>query len=401
MTPILEFRQIAKRYGASTVLSDVTLAVEPGDFLVVYGLPSTGKSVLMRLLMGLEQPDSGRIILRGHDATEVSAAERDIGYVPQSFALYPHLSVHDNIAYPLRLAGVKGGAREPVVHRAAEMLNIVDLLAKRPDQLSGGQKQRVAIARGIAKQTNLFVLDDPLAGLDYKLREQLVDDLKALQQSSRATFLYTTSDPLEAMALADHLAVLDGGQIVESGPPDDLYRRPTHARTMALVGFPGANFLPGTLHEESGSLHCRTLLFDVPVELDHAPTDNVITDDVVVGIRPEDLLLGSGLDPSAHDDRLADGWLHFDARVMLREDLGGEELVYLDASGTALTTVVRDHGDLREDVDLDQLTTVAVRPETMLLFSADRATTRRFLGHGVRDPTARVPAPAGGARSDG
>ncbi len=392
MTPILEFRQIAKRYGSSPVLSGITLSVEPGDFLVVYGLPSTGKSVLMRLLMGLEQPDSGQIMLRGRDATAVSAAERDIGYVPQSFALYPHLSVRDNIAYPLNLAGMKAAAREPVVHRAAEMLNIVDLLAKRPDQLSGGQKQRVAIARGIAKQTDLFVLDDPLAGLDYKLREQLVDDLKALQQRSRATFLYTTSDPLEAMALADQLAVLDGGEIVESGPPERLYRLPGHARTMALVGFPGANFLPGTLHKDAGSLRCRTSLFDVPVQLDDDSTAGATDDDVIIGIRPEDLLIDAG--SSA-------GRLQFDARIMLREDLGGEELVYLDAAGVALTTVLRDHGGVRTAGDLDERTAVAVLPEALLLFSAGGATARRFLGHGVTVRAARVPAPVGGARRDG
>lgn len=393
MTPILEFRQITKRYGASSVLSGVTLSVEPGDFLVVYGLPSTGKSVLMRLLMGLEQPDSGQVVLRGHDATGVSAAERDIGYVPQSFALYPHLSVRDNIAYPLNLAGVKAAAREPVVHRSAEMLNIVDLLAKRPDQLSGGQKQRVAIARGIAKQTDLFVLDDPLAGLDYKLREQLVDDLKALQQRSRATFLYTTSDPLEAMALADQLAVLDGGEIVESGPPERLYRRPGHARTMALVGFPGANFLPGTLHEDAGSLQCRTSLFDVPVQLDGGEPGNLPGgSDVVVGIRPEELLIDAG--PAT--DRL-----QFDARIVLREDLGGEELVYLDASGVALTTVVRNHGGVRAAGDLDERTTVAVRPEALLLFSASGPAARRFVGHGVAAHAARVAASVGGVRGDG
>lgn len=393
MTPILEFHQIAKNYGANPVLSGVTLTIEPGAFMVVYGLPSTGKSVLMRLLMGLEQPDRGQIILRGHDVTAVSAAERDIGYVPQSFALYPHLSVHDNIAYPLTLAGMKSGAQEPVVHRAAEMLNIVDLLAKRPDQLSGGQKQRVAIARGIAKQTDLFVLDDPLAGLDYKLREQLVDDLKALQQRSGATFLYTTSDPLEAMALADQLAVLDGGQIVESGPPEQLYRRPAQARTMALVGFPGANFLPGALHEEAGTPRCQTSLFDVPVELGaHAPDITIAGGEVMVGIRPEDLLLDGG--SSA-------GRLHFDARIVLREDLGGEELVYLDASGVALTTVVRDHGGARAADDLDERISVAVRPESLLLFSGGGATGRRFVGHGLMEPAARVPVSVGGTHEDG
>jgi len=359
--PLLAFHNVAKRYGRVDVLHDVSLAVAPGDFAVIYGPPASGKSVLMRLLMGLEQPDAGRIMLRGQDVVAVSAADRNIGYVPQSFALYPHYSVHDNIAYPLQLMGVPAAEAEPVVRRAAEMLRIPDLLGKRPDQLSGGQKQRVAIARGIAKQTDVFVLDDPLAGLDFKLREQLVEDLRELQAETRATFLYTTSDVVEAMTLADTLAVLDDGRIVEAGAPSRLYAEPGMARTMALVGFPPANFLEAAVEHRDGGDWCRTELFETPVAVAAAPAGPV-----TVGIRPEHLRLIPAAEANPHPDGAAsaNGVVRLPARVVLREDLGGEEIVYVETGGHTLTAVDRHTlraGDLGDVI-------VELRPGDLALF---------------------------------
>ena len=367
--PILVFQSIAKRYGRVEVLGDVSLAVAPGDFAVIYGPPASGKSVLMRLLMGLEQPDAGRIVLRGQDVAAVAAADRNIGYVPQSFALYPHISVHDNIAYPLHLMGVGNDEAEPIVRHAAEMLRISDLLGKRPDQLSGGQKQRVAIARGIAKRTDLFVLDDPLAGLDFKLREQLVEDLRHLQAETRATFLYTTSDVVEAMTLADTLAVLDGGRVVEVGPPATLYDHPQRSRTMGLVGFPPANFLDATVERRGDGAWCRTALFDAPVEIPRATADGAVT----VGIRPEHLLL---VLPATSGNRAANGdVVRMAGRIVLREDLGGEEIVYVEAAGQTLTAVDRHTLPTGEVGEV----TVELRPETLALF---RSATGERIGSG-------------------
>jgi ABC-type sugar transport system ATPase subunit len=361
---ILTFDGIAKTYGAADVLRDVTLDVPSGAFTVVYGPPAAGKSVLMRVLMGLEKPDAGRVTLRGADVTAAAAADRNIGYVPQSFALYPHLSVRDNIAYPLTLTRTPPRKAEPIVEHAAAMLKIGDLLAKRPDQLSGGQKQRVAIARGIAKRTELYVLDDPLAGLDFKLREQLVEDLRGLQQETRATFLYTTSDAIEALTLADRLAVLDGGRIVEAGEPERLYREPERVRTMALVGFPPTNFLDGTLELRGDAAWCRTRLFDFPVRL--ATGAGVGAGTVLVGLRPEDLAIGGATVGHVGNGHAADR-RHVDARVLLREDLGGEEIVYLDCDGTPLAGLDRHH-DRDHRADLDAPTTVAIRPRDLIVF---------------------------------
>ncbi|MGI9252596.1 MAG: ABC transporter ATP-binding protein, partial [Thermomicrobiales bacterium] len=290
--------------------------------------------------------------LRGQDVTQSNAADRNIGYVPQSFALYPHISVRDNIAYPLKLAGVDAVTAKPIVDHAAEMLRITEHLDKRPDQLSGGQKQRVAIARGIAKQSDIYVLDDPLAGLDFKLREQLVEDLRTLKQETRATFLYTTSDIVEAMTLADTLSVLDRGIIVEAGNPTGLYDAPSNMRTMALVGFPPANFLLGSIRNHNGQTLCETTLFEINVELTQ-PIDG----QVVIGIRPERVRVtrgeGAGL-----------GGVAVPARILLREDLGGEEIVYLESGGQTLTSVDRH---TLGDHDLPNVT-VHIHPADLALF---------------------------------
>jgi ABC-type sugar transport system ATPase subunit len=372
-SPILLVENISKAYSGRPVLSDLTLSAMPGDLTVVYGPPAAGKSVLVRVLTGLEQPDSGRIILRGQDVTHEAPAERNIGYVPQSFALYPHLSVRANISYPLDLAHVPASESREVVATAAAMLKIEEHLDKKPDQLSGGQKQRVAIARGIAKRTDFFILDDPLAGLDFKLREQLVDDLRGLNTATGASILYVTSDVMEAMTLADELSVLAAGSVIEHGLPEALYRDPHHVGTMALVGFPPANFVRGSLQGRDGELWCTTPLFAflADVQSDRASTD------VIVGFRPERIRLSHAESESDGADGRA---LQFSASVVLREDLGGEDIVYLASSGESLTMVDRDH---RRGDDLDQAVTVSIFPHNLALF--DAATGER-VGRGARLP---------------
>jgi ABC-type sugar transport system ATPase subunit len=305
--------------------------------------------------------------------THEAPAERNIGYVPQSFALYPHLSVRANISYPLDLAHVPASESREVVATAAAMLKIEEHLDKKPDQLSGGQKQRVAIARGIAKRTDFFILDDPLAGLDFKLREQLVDDLRGLNTATGASILYVTSDVMEAMTLADELSVLAAGSVIEHGLPEALYRDPHHVGTMALVGFPPANFVRGSLQGRDGELWCTTPLFAflADVQSDRASTD------VIVGFRPEQIRLSHAESESDGADGRA---LQFSASVVLREDLGGEDIVYLAASGESLTMVDRDH---RRGDDLDQAVTVSTFPHNLALF--DAATGER-VGRGARLP---------------
>jgi ABC-type sugar transport system ATPase subunit len=364
----IEIRAITKNYGRVKVLKDVGLTVEAGTFTVVFGLPACGKSVLVRLLTGLEKPSAGRIVLRGTDAAGIDAGARNIGYVPQSFALYPHFSVYDNISYPLDLVKFPKPQIDRAVRQIAEQLKIDQLLDKKPDQLSGGEKQRVALARGVVKQTDIYVLDDPLVGLDFKLREQMFDDLKQMQQSLAATFLYTTSDPLEALALADMVAVLDGGRIVEAGDLETLYRRPDHLTTMALLGFPPSNQMSGELFSRSDQVWCRTGLFELPINT--TPPADMQSDagDIRVAIRPEDIRLNPD----------QDGLLKCQAQIVLVEDLGGEVIVYLEANKIPLVTVISHTED--HLVGNDKVT-VGVRPSDAVLFASE---TGQRIGQGAQ-----------------
>jgi ABC-type sugar transport system ATPase subunit len=327
-----EFHHVSKDYRHQAVLRDVHLTVATGTFAVIFGPPGCGKSVLLRLLTGLERPTSGKIYMRGEDVTDLASGERNIGYVPQSFALYPHYRVVDNIAYPLKLMGTPKTEIHQAVKRAAGMLRIEPLLHKYPEQLSGGEKQRVALARGITKKSEIYVFDDPLSGLDFKLREQLIDDLKQMQKSLGATFIYTTSDSLETLMLAEQIFFLDRGVIVESGTAEEIYYHPGHIRTMELIGFPKANVVRGKLTSVDGKLKCDSQLFSFPVLLDRETGGREKERNVTLAMKPEALQFerGKGADT-----------VSFETRIVLREDLGGELIVHLETRGERLLSVVR------------------------------------------------------------
>lgn len=366
--PAIELCEITKEYAQRPALREASLAVEEGAFIVVFGPPACGKSVLVRMLTGLEKPTRGKILLRGADATQQPTAERNIGYVPQSFALYPHFSVHDNIAYPLALLHVPRSEIESAVQRVATQLKISHLLGKSPNQLSGGEKQRVALARGIVKRTDIYILDDPLAGLDFKLREQLFDDLKLMQQSLKATFVYMTSDPLEALALADQIAILDRGQIVETGRVETVYRQPAHIRTMELLGAPPSNRLPGVVRLVDGALQCDAGPFGFTFELSEGAATPAHEERVDIAIRPQDIALAAPPEENLLSCR---------AEVVLEEDLGAEVVVFLRVGGTSLVTVLPHH---LQQGRSEEVVTIGVRPSAIAVFAAE---TGRRLGQGI------------------
>lgn len=346
MMSAVRFSGISKTYGRAAALGGVDLAVERESFTVLCGPPKSGKSVLFRILVGLEKPDAGRIELDGRDVTALPPAARPVGYVPQSFALYPHLSVYDNIAYPLTLAGTAREETARRVDRAASILSITHLYKKTPDQLSGGEKQRTALARGLLKNAQVFVLDDPLVGLDYKLRERLMDELKALRADLKATFLYATSDSLEALTMAQHLVVLDAGRVVQHDEAVKLYDEPLHRRSLELIGFPQANLIEGTL--SAGTVVAGPLRFAAP--------EGVKDGRILLGLRPEAIRPGRGRG--------------FDAtgRVRLVENLGGELVVYLECAGTPLTMgfPITSAHEPAFDSDFD----FTIDPQDILLFDA-------------------------------
>ena len=338
----IRFDGLNKAYRGTPALSGIDLEVEPLSFTVFCGPPGSGKSVLMRILIGLEAPDSGRVLVNGADITLLPAAARSIGYVPQSFALFPHMSVFDNVAYPMTLQRVPRAEIASRVGQVATMLRIGKLLQKRPSELSGGEKQRAAIAR-ILKNADTFILDDPLVGLDFKLRESLMDDLKDLRAELDATFLYITSDSLEALTMAERLVVMDAGHVLQSGPVEQVYYQPVVLRSAELVGFPRCNVLPGRV--DAGM--CTTTLPRFAVQAEPG------ADEVAVMIRPESIL---------HDETGASGT----GEVRLVENLGAESVIYFDAGGTTLVTTAPSRNVA--GLDIGAPFPFGLRPGTILLY---------------------------------
>lgn len=356
---LVEFSSLSKAFGDNQVLDDLHWAVEAGEFAVLFGQGATGKSVLLRTLVGLEDPDVGQVTIRGIDAATLKPGERKIGYVPQSFALFPDKTIFDNIAYPLQVGKVDESKQREAVERVAALLDISELLERTPSQLSGGQKQRVAIARGMAPNTELYVLDDPLVGLDFKLREKLIDDLRKTREALGATFLYATSDATEALALASKVAVLADGKIVEYAPPLDVYESPQALASISHLCFPATNRLPADVTAAG----LQSAWGSVGVELDES-----VDGEIIAMVRPEhiDVAIPEGTRP-----------LGGTATVMLREDLGAEEIVYLQSEGVNLTALVRaDAADL-ESLQLGKSINFGIAAESVLLFAAGHR-----VGHG-------------------
>ena len=361
---MLEFQKVSKTLHGIRIVDNMDLQIRENAFSVIFGAPGSGKSTLLRLITGLERPDRGDIFIGGQRVNKLKPGDRNIGYVPQSFALYPHYSVFDNIAYPLKLRGIKAQDYTPLVHSTAEQLQITHLLQKRPDQCSGGEKQRVAIARGIVKNTKLFILDDPLQALDFKLRERLFDDLQQMREDLQATFIYTTSDPLETLMLAEDIHIFDAGKIIESGDVDTIYYHPQHIRTITLLGFPNTNTFEGVI-SQTGDLS----YIEVPFCTFKAALTNAANQDgVYVALRPQDIQFN----PAAESDLIA-----VEADVVLVEDLGGELHIYLEAKGLKMEALVPHHEAQRLS---EGPVTIGIQPEALQIYSrADNM----YIGQGV------------------
>jgi len=235
---------IAKRFGSTEVIRQVDLAIESGEFVVFVGASGSGKSTLLRMIAGLEQPSEGRVFIGDTDVTDAPPSERGVSMVFQSYALYPHMTVRENIAFGLKLKKAGKQAIEEAVSRVAAMLEIAALLDRKPGQLSGGQRQRVAIARAIVREPDVFLFDEPLSNLDAALRTRTRIEIKDLHRKLSATMVYVTHDQVEAMSLADRMVILNQGRIEQVGPPAELYHRPATQYVAAFLGSPTMNFLP-------------------------------------------------------------------------------------------------------------------------------------------------------------
>ena len=344
----VRFEDIVKMHGEFAALKGVSFEIEPGEFFALLGPSGSGKSTTLRILAGLDAPTSGRVFIDGQDITASDARDRDIAMVFQSYALYPHMTVYENIAFPLEMAKLSKAEIAPAVQEAARKVAIEHLLARKPGQLSGGQQQRCALARAIVRQARLFLLDEPLSNLDAKLRLETRTELKKLQRSLGVTAVYVTHDQEEAMTLADRMAVFMAGEIQQIGRPAEVFARPNSIDVAAFIGSPPMNLIP-TRYRDGGveiAGHRLETSFKESGERD-----------VVVGIRPGAVRIAAGGIPAV---------------VELVEDLGDTAILDLDCSDISIRARVSDGDVPREGAALS----ITARASDIHLFDA---TTRRRL----------------------
>jgi ABC-type sugar transport system ATPase subunit len=338
----VRLERVVKRHGDTTVLHGIDLTIEPGEFFVLLGPSGSGKTTALRIMAGLESVSDGRVLMDGADITNREPGERDVAMVFQSYALYPHMTVAQNIGFPLKMVGVKAAEIDRLVGEAAAKVNIGHLLARRPGQLSGGQQQRCALARAIVRQPRLFLLDEPLSNLDAKLRLETRLELHALQRSLGTTTVYVTHDQEEAMKLADRIAVFMEGRIAQVGTPREVFAKPRTVDVAGFVGTPQMNFLHGTWEGNT----VRVVGHALPVS-QAAPTST----SVVLGVRPHDLrLAASGLP----------------ARVDRVENLGDSAIVSLHVGDRLLKL----KGDPQLAEQIDGQVFLSFAPEAVHLFGA-------------------------------
>ena len=241
----IHLKDVSKKFGDTEVIPPLNLEIKDGEFVVFVGPSGCGKSTLLRLIAGLEDVSSGRILINGEDATEVSPAKRKLAMVFQSYALYPHMTVRKNIAFPLRMAGLSSTEQGKKVEDAAKVLNLSEYLDRKPGQLSGGQRQRVAIGRAIVREPQAFLFDEPLSNLDAALRVGMRVEISELHKRLATTMIYVTHDQIEAMTMADKIVVLQNGRIEQVGTPLDLYRFPLNIFVAGFIGSPKMNIIEG------------------------------------------------------------------------------------------------------------------------------------------------------------
>jgi multiple sugar transport system ATP-binding protein len=277
---------IFKRYGDIQVVHGIDLNIDDGEFVVLVGPSGCGKSTLMRMVAGLEEISGGDLLIGGARANGLAPQQRNISMVFQSYALYPHLSVYENIAFGPRIRKESSASFKPRIEAAAKMLNLGGYLDRLPRALSGGQRQRVAMGRAVVREPSLFLFDEPLSNLDAKLRVQMRTEIKALHQRLKNTVIYVTHDQIEAMTMADRIVVMNAGRIEQVGRPLDLYDRPANLFVASFLGSPSMNFAEGVLAAQNGKSVLK-LADGGEIALNSVPASAVVGAKVTLGIRPE------------------------------------------------------------------------------------------------------------------
>jgi multiple sugar transport system ATP-binding protein len=320
----LRIRGLTKRFGAVQALDGIDLNVAAGEFFVLLGPSAAGKTTTLRSIAGLERPDQGSIVFAGQDVTRAPVQGRGMSMIFQTFALYPHLSTFDNLAYPLREQRVGGDQIRERVGEIAEMLGISHTLARKPNTLSGGEQQRLAIGRALVRRPKLLLLDEPLTNLDAKLRHDTRAEFKRLHRELGMTMVYATPDQLEALTMGERIAVLRAGRIVQTGTPAELYASPADSFVATMVGAPPMNLLPGTVRARAAGTVIELPFGEIDAERWRSAA--VPGAQVLFGIRPHDLAPAGAQQNGPR----------FAASVHLTEPLGDVTVLDLEAGGAVL-----------------------------------------------------------------
>ena len=326
----LALRSIAKTFGSTQVLSDCTFDVKEGAFTILLGPSGCGKSTLLRIIAGLEHASSGEVWIGGVSVGHLSPKDRDIAMVFQQYALYPHMTVRDNLAFGLKMKKKTPDHITARIREVAELLGITDLLHRKPRDLSGGQRQRVAIGRAIVRKPQLFLFDEPLSNLDARLRTSMRLELKKLHQALQATMVYVTHDQVEAMTLGDSIVILHEGRIQQIGTPEEIYHHPINPFVAGFIGNPAMNLFTGTLDSSSDALTLHAGPLTIPLPPQTALPRMQGSTPIHIGIRPEDI----ELEPSQHPS------LAFTGKIALIEDLGADRLLHIPCGDDYLITRV-------------------------------------------------------------
>ena len=352
----LQLQGVSKRFGSVSVVQELDLTVEQGEFVVLLGESGCGKSTVLRMIAGLEDASEGRIFINGKDVTDLAPMARDIAMVFQNYALYPHMDVAQNMSFALDLAGKPRAEIEKRVNEAAEILNITHLLKRKPKELSGGQRQRVAIGRCIVREPAVFLFDEPLSNLDAKLRGHMRTELAMLHERLGKTTIYVTHDQVEAMTLASRIVIFHKGHIQQVGAPSEVFNRPANLFVAGFIGMPSMNLLEGTLTPQGDQMFLRGSGFSIPL-----PVAGPWPAQLVAGVRPQALRLASGT-----------GLLQLQVDVV--EYLGTESVLVGKLAGGSEDRITAVVGGHRIDL-LHQ--TVALEFDASELHTFDRSTGLR------------------------
>ncbi|MBV8191946.1 MAG: sn-glycerol-3-phosphate ABC transporter ATP-binding protein UgpC [Alphaproteobacteria bacterium] len=321
-------RKVVKKYDEVLAVRGIDLDITDKEFIVLVGPSGCGKSTTLRMIAGLEEISGGDIAIGGDIVNDVPPKDRDIAMVFQNYALYPHMNVYENMSFGLKLKRTPRNEIERRVKQAAQILDITELLDRKPKQLSGGQRQRVAMGRAIVRDPKVFLFDEPLSNLDAKLRVQMRTEIKKVHQKVRTTTVYVTHDQVEAMTLADRVVVMNAGLIEQVGSPNDLYHSPATKFVAGFIGSPAMNFIPCQVEQAAGALRVRvndTLAFPVPADRTARYTPHAGKPNVVLGLRPEHIAeTRPHIEPNQHD---------FSQVIAVVEPMGMETLVYFTLAG--------------------------------------------------------------------